>query len=197
MTTQRLKKRKPGTVLLHTFPVAKYLGLLLISLNIGQLPQRTWLLPGIYGSRQFFLLWTILFICLSLLADRHAQTEQNRDQEKGQSLNLLSFLALAVPGLLLLDALSIVHLYLSWYFAGAVLLSPPPAGTVCMAIGCVLWIYGQAMSRISFGCIWGIRTAKSLASETNWRLTHLMGRRIFCFFSFLFFFTGFLFLSFL
>ena len=172
---QRSKKHKPGAVLLGTFPVAKYLGLLLISLNIGQLPRQTWILPGMTASRLFFTLWIALFLGLSLLADRRARIEQKNDQVRGgKVLNLLSFLALAVPGLLLVDALAILHIYLSWYKAGAVLLQP-----ACMAAGCVLWIYAQALPALPFGSIWGIRTARTLASPAAWSETHRRTRPLF------------------
>ena len=175
MNVQRSKKHKPGAVLLGTFPVAKYLGLLLISLNIGQLPRQTWILPGITASRLFFTLWIALFLGLSLLADRRARIEQKNDQVRGgKVLNLLSFLALAVPGLLLVDALAILHIYLSWYKAGAVL-----PQTACMAAGCVLWIYAQALPALPFGSIWGIRTARALASPAAWSETHRRARPLF------------------
>ena len=148
---QRSKKHKPGAVLLGTFPVAKYLGLLLISLNIGQLPRQTWILPGMTASRLFFTLWIALFLGLSLLADRRARIEQKNDQVRGgKVLNFLSFLALAVPGLLLVDALAILHIYLSWYKAG-----------------------------LPFGSIWGIRTARALASPAAWSETHRRARPLF------------------
>ena len=174
---QRSKKHKPGAVLLGTFPVAKYLGLLLISLNIGQLPRQTWILPGMTASRLFFTLWIALFLGLSLLADRRARTEQKNDQVRGgKILNLLSFLALAVPGLLLVDALAILHIYLSWYKAGAVLLQPALPQTACMAAG---WIYAQALPALPFGSIWGIRTARTLASPAAWSETHRRAHPLF------------------
>ena len=180
MNVQRSKKHKPGAVLLGTFPVAKYLGLLLISLNIGQLPRQTWILPGMTASRLFFTLWIALFLGLSLLADRRARIEQKNDQVRGGTvLNLLSFLALAVPGLLLVDALAILHIYLSWYKAGAVLLQPSLPQTACMAAGCVLWIYAQSLPALSFGSIWGIRTARTLASPAAWSETHRRARPLF------------------
>ncbi|MBQ9008559.1 MAG: SdpI family protein [Clostridia bacterium] len=59
-----------------------------------------------------------------------------------------------------------------------------------MAAGCVLWIYGRALPRIPFGSIWGIRTAKTLASETAWTNAHLKGRALFCILSLISFVAG-------
>ena len=128
------------------------------------------------------MLWVLLLLILSFLADRRAEVERQTDLNNKNSkvLNLLSFLALAVPGLLILDAAAIIHLYLSWYHAGAVLLNPSPVITGCMAAGCVLWIYGRVLPDIPFGSAWGFRTSKTTASKENWTHVHRKTGIIFC-----------------
>ncbi len=167
------KKRVPGTILLRTFPVAKYLAVLLLSLSLWRLPENTWFFPEVFGDRRFMMLWVVLFLLLGYLADRKFRKGDSRDQ--------LTFLALAVPGLLLLDIAAVAHLYLSWYNAGS-----PPAGNspvlhlLLMASGCVFWIYGRVLPRLPFGNIWGLRTKQTLASEEAWRRLHQQAGKLLC-----------------
>ncbi len=159
------KKRVPGAILLRTFPVAKYLAVLLLSLDLWRLPESTWLLPGLFGSRRLLMLWVVPVLLLGYLADRKFRKGDVRDQ--------LTFLALAVPGLLLLDGAAIAHLYLSWYYTGSPAAPAPPVlHLLLMAAGCVGWIYGRVLPRLPFGNIWGIRTKQSLSSEEAWADLH-------------------------
>ena len=162
-----MRKRRPaGQILRRAFPIARYLAVLLISLNVQQLPAETWLLPGVNGSRRWLMGWVVLLLVLDRLVIRKYRRIEREDS--------LSFLALAVPGLFLLDAAGIVHLYLSWFYSGKDVPAQPNGAAVSllMAAGCVLWIYGAALPVLPFGSIWGIRTRSTMASEEIWGKTH-------------------------
>ena len=173
------RKRQPGLVLIRTFPVAKYLAVLLISLNLRRLPRHTWLFPGCTVPRAVFMLWVVLLLLLGWLADRQAARERQHDADEqaqhpsSQVLHLVSFLALAVPGLLLLDTAAIVHLYLSWYHSAASVLVPlSPVPTIIMAAGCVFIIYGRALPSLPFRSLWGIPVSAATASASAWTAYH-------------------------
>lgn len=173
------RKRQPGLVLIRTFPVAKYLAVLLISLNLQRLPSNTWLFPGCTVPRAVFMLWVALLLLLGWLADRQAEREHQHDLDEqakhpsGQVLHLVSFLALAVPGLLILDAAAIAHLYLSWYHSTASVLAPvSPVPTIIMAAGCVFIIYGRALPSLPFRSLWGIPVSTATASASAWTKYH-------------------------
>ena len=177
---QKSGKRRPGRILLRTYPVAKYLAVLLIPLSLHRLMPVTWLLPGVSGSRAWLMLWPALLMVLGLLADRRARRAQELDaaeREKktaAQGSHFLTFLALCVPGLLLLDAAAVAHLYLSWYRGGgAQQAQPAPVlSLTVMAMGCVFWIYGCVSPDIPFGSVWGLRTRGALASPEAWKAIH-------------------------
>ena len=106
---QNSRKRRPGRILRITYPIAKYAAILLISLNLYRLPREAWLLPGVTGPRAVLMLWPALLMVLGLRADRRVRLLRKDER------NLLSFLALCDPGLLLLDIAAIARLYVSWY----------------------------------------------------------------------------------
>ena len=160
------RKKQAGQTLRRAFPIARYLAVLLISLNILRLPANTWLLPEITGSRRFLMGWAALL----LLLDRPAVGKYRRMSSEDS----LSFLALAVPGFFLLDAAGIAHLYLSWFYSGRSI-TADASGTeiiLLMAAGCVLWIYGSALPALPYGSIWGIRTKATIAAEAEWKKVH-------------------------
>jgi len=186
------RRRQPGRILLCAYPFAKYLAVLLISLNLQRLPAQTWLFPGRTAPRAVFMLWTALLLCLSGLMDSHAAKERLRDLEaqashpSGQMLNLISFLAVAVPFLFLLDAAAIAHFYLSWYHsASSVLLPVSPVPTLIMAAGCVFIIYGRALPTLPLGSHWGIKTARTTVSAEAWSSIHRKAGSVLCISGFL------------
>ena len=165
---QNSRKRRTGRILRVAYPVAKYAAVLLISLNLYRLPSRAWLLPGVTGPRAVLMLWVALLMFLGLLSDRRVRSARKDERD------LLSFLALCDPGLLLLNIAAIAHLYISWYRSAS--LQPAPSQSVLplisMAMGCVLWIYGCALPDIPFGSIWGLRTNRTLAGPDAWMEFH-------------------------
>ena len=177
---QRSRKRRPGRILIRTYPVAKYLAILLIPLSLYRLPPETWLLPGVTGAREWLMLWPALLMGLGLLADRRAARARELDARErepkaaAQGSHHLSFLCLCVPGLLLLDAAAVSHLYLSWYrsAAGQPEQPMPLLSLALLAMGCVFWIYGCAAPSIPFGSIWGLRTRGTLSSPDAWKTLH-------------------------
>ena len=154
------------------YPVAKYVGILLIALNMHRLPAQVEALPGFTVPRWTLMLWVFLLMALGYMADKHLSKEQLKDVETqtNPGMNAISFLALADPGFLLLDTAAIAHLYSCWFqgCSAQVLLLP----TVVMAIGCVLWIYGNALPSVPYGSVWGVRTEKTLHSQVDWRMIH-------------------------
>lgn len=154
------------------YPVAKYLGILLIALNLHRLPEQVEALPGFTVPRWTLMLWVFLLIALGYMADKRFAKEQQKDAESkaNPGMNTLSFLALADPGFLLLDAAAIAHLYYCWFQGGSAQVQWGP--TAVMAVGCVMWIYGGALLDIPYGSIWGIRTEKTLRSQEDWRMLH-------------------------
>jgi len=165
---QTRKNRQPGRIPRRAFPVARYLGVLMVALNLLWLPAETWLAPGFTGSRRFLMVWATLLLALDELAVHKVRRLSREDS--------LSFLALAAPGLFLVDAAAMAHLYLCWLNSGKppVRFSPAAAFLLLpMAAGCVLWIYGQALPVIPFGSVWGIRVQSTLTSEEDWRRVHL------------------------
>ena len=157
------RKRPVGTTLVRTFPVSKYAAFLLISLNLHRLPANLTLIPGIQGPRQWLMLWSLLLMILG-----HRATLAVRRAGK----DALSTLAFLVPGLLLLDLAAIAHVYFCWYLAGIPLAPVSWPVTICTSIGCVLWIYAEALPFIPYKSIWGIRTKATLASEDRWLNLH-------------------------
>ena len=168
-------------ILRRCWPIAQYAGALLVSLNLHHLPQNTWLLPGLFGSRAFLMLWTLILLTLAWRGDlaRIRGMEQDRQRLDAVS-HELSFLALAVPGIFLLDLCAAVHLYLSWYHSG---MPPVSSGfsvpVVLMAAGCVFWIYGRMLPRLPFDSIWGLRIQSARASREAWIETHRKAGRLF------------------
>ena len=177
---QNNRKHRPGRILRIAYPIAKYAAVLLIPLNLYRLPRQTWLLPGISGPREVLMLWPALLMLLGLLSDRRIlrAKEQDRQEQKnktsGKASHCLSFLALCVPGLILLNIAAIAHLYISWYHSATA--QPENAVPILpgavMAIGCVLWIYGCCLPQIPFGSIWGLRTGRTLSSPEAWQEFH-------------------------
>ena len=160
------------TTLRLCYPVAKYMGILLTALNLHRLPEQVEALPGFTVPRWALMLWVFLLMALGYMADKRLRKEQQTDGETQASpgMNALSFLALADPGFLLLDAAAIAHLYYCWFQGGSA--QVPWLLTAVMAIGCVLWIYGCILPAVPFGSIWGIRTEKSLHSQADWQVLH-------------------------
>ena len=168
------KRREPGRILRLSWPAAQYAGALLVSLNLQHLPRKAWLLPGIFGSRAFLMLWTLILLILAWRGDLARSRGAEEDQKRFEGVSHeLSFLALAVPGLFLLDLCAAAHLYLSWYHSGM-----PPVSfgfsvpVVLMAAGCVFWIYGRVLPRLPFDSIWGLRTPSTRGSREAWDGTH-------------------------
>ena len=190
---QPVKKKKGlASVLYWAYPVAKYAAVLFVSLNLHRLPRQVELLQGITGPRWLLMLWSALLMLLGVLADRRAVVNRRKDEtlegQPNSGMNLLSFLALAVPCLLLLDAVAITHMYFCWFQGGA--MDIQPLQTSVMAIGCVLWIYGRALPSVPFGSIWGIRIEKTMRSPETWHEAHLFFSKVFCFLSGLFLIAG-------
>ncbi len=184
---QRSSKRRPGRILIRTYPVAKYLAMLLIPLSLYRLSPVTWLLPGITGAREWLMLWPALLMVLGILADRRARRALEKDarerenKKTAQGSHILTFLALCVPGLLLLDAAAAAHLYLSWYRGGAGQPGQPMPvlSLAVMAMGCVFWIYGCISPGIPFGSVWGLRTRGTLSSPDAWMSFHRKSAAVF------------------
>lgn len=184
---QTSRKRRPGRILIRTYPVAKYLAVLLIPLSLYRLPRQTWLLPGVTGARVWLMLWTALLMGLGVLADRRARRALEQDEwEKenkitAQGSHYLSFLALCDLGLLLLDAAAVAHLYFCWYRSASGQPEQPvlPLPLVLMAMGCVFWIYGGAAPSVPFGSVWGLRTPRTLSSPEVWKALHMKYAKLF------------------
>ena len=164
------KQKKRGSVLRYAFPPAQFAGALLIALNLGRFPSSLMIWPLAEGSRKWLMLWPFVLLALAWLAERK--------KEKLEGMDLLSFLALAVPGLFLVNAAALAHVYVCWYQSGSPDLSA--AGwqvlTAVMATGCVLFLYGLKLTALPFGSIWGIRTKASLASPESWQQLHRRAR---------------------
>ncbi|MBR5110500.1 MAG: hypothetical protein IK099_09910 [Clostridia bacterium] len=160
------------TTLRLCYPVAKYAGLLLIALNLHRLHGQVEALPGILVPRWTLMLWVFLLMALGYMADKRLEKERQKDGETQSKtgMNALSFLALADPGFLLLDAAAIAHLYDCWFQGGSAEVLWLP--TAVMAVGCVLWIYGNALPSVPYGSVWGVRTEKTLHSQVDWRMIH-------------------------
>ena len=175
--------RQPGIILKRAFPVAQYAGILLIALNLGRLPETISFRYGLHGPRQLLMIWVALLLFLARTADRRAERQQKTDlmHKDSRETGLLAFLAWAVPGLFLLDALAIAHLYDCWLRNGGTLesLGGWQSSSAWMAAGCVLWIYGQKLPYLSFQSLWGIRTSSTLASESAWKNAHARFRPLF------------------
>ena len=184
---QQSRKRRPGWILIRTYPVAKYLAFLLIPLSLYRLSPRTWLLPGVTAAREWMMLWPALLMVLGILADRRARRALEQDagelkkKDTAQGSHYLTFLAVCDVGLLLLDAAAIAHLYFSWYRSAAGQAEQPmlPLPLAFMAMGCVFWIYGCAVPSIPFGSIWGLRTRGTLSSPEAWKAFHLKSAVLF------------------
>ena len=169
---RRKTERSMGRVLRKTYAVAKYAAALLVALNLCRLPETAWLLPDFFASRRWLMGWVALLLALGLLADRPLRKRKPEDRP--------ALLALIVPGLLVMDAAAIAHLYLSWYHSGAVsTAAQSPVLLLVMAAGCVLWIYGRAVPTLPFGSIWGLRTRQTLVSEEAWQKAHRQAERVF------------------
>ncbi len=188
---RRNSKLPEGWILRKVRPVYLYAAPFLVSLNLSRLPKSVWLWPGMDGSRAFLMLWTFLLLLLAWLADNGLVKRIQADHREVSPAaptnfaqpsarvafsqpstvagpNTLFFLAWSVPGMLLLNLAAIIHLYLSWYYAGRPAVSPSLPVLLLMAAGCVLWIYGRVLPRIPYGSIWGIRTKDSLSSAEAW-----------------------------
>ena len=160
------------TTLCLCYPIAKYLAILLIALNLHRLPAQVEALPGFAVPRWTLMLWVFLLMVLGYIADKRLSKEQLKDVETqtNPGMNALSFLALADLGFLLLDATAIAHLYYCWFQGGSTQVAWFP--TTLMAVGCVLWIYGSALPSGPYGSVWGICTKKALHSQADWRMIH-------------------------
>ena len=189
------KKKGLADTLRWAYPVAKYAAVLLIALNLHRLPAQVALLPGAAGPRWLLMIWVALLLAAGCLADRRAEIDRRKDEalqgNAGSGMNLLSFLALAVPGLLLLDAAAIAHVYYCWFQGGAA--DAERVHAAVMAAGCVLWIYGRALPDVPYGSVWGIRTKKTRCSAETWRETHKRYAAVFCVIGCLFLIAGALF----
>ncbi len=166
------KKNVFETTLRLFYPVAKYAGILLVALNLHRLPERVEALPGFSVPRWALMLWVFLLMTLGYMADKRLGKERRKDGETrtDPGMNALSFLALADPGLLLLDIAAVAHLYFCWFQGGSEQVLRLPAAV--MAVGCVLWIYGCALPEVPYGSVWGIRNEKTLHTQADWQMIH-------------------------
>ena len=171
----RGKTKKAGRILRRTRPVAQYAAVLLVSLNLGQLPREIASWPGFQAPRAVLMLWVVLLLFLAWRSDRTAARKQELDLSAGDrwESHLLTYLAWSVPGLLALDAVAIAHFYDCLFRSGAGEITVAfRFSTVVMATGCVLWIYGMQVSRLPYRSLWGLRTSAALSSEEAWKRAH-------------------------
>ncbi len=171
------RKKKLRLGLHHFYPAAKYAGALFTALAWGYLPETVWLWGDVFSSRRFLLLWAAALLLLGLWLDRSRRAAREKDAAeikasvKYGGLNESTLLALSVPLMFILDALAVLHLYLSYFKSGAPS-AADPADALLPAAGMVLFIYGRALPQIPYRSIWGIATKDARKSEAAWKQRH-------------------------
>lgn len=175
------RTQKPGRITLdRLFPVCKYMAAILIAISYPRFPGVIPFLPGVELPRPAIMLWVLLLLVIAwlmTLLDKRAQLKDRQelaDHIPNGGMNRSTLLALGVPALFILNCAAVVHLYYVYLNTGLDLQMTTTfsMGTVAMAVGIVLWIYGAEMHHIRFGSVWGIRTKATLASQEQWQHTH-------------------------
>lgn len=175
------RAHKPGRITLEgLYPVCKYMAAILIAVSYPRFSPQIRFLPGMQLPRAVMMIWVLLLLACANMMDMLDKRAKQKDQQelaehvRNGGMNRSTLLALGVPALFILNCLAVVHLYYVYLQSGLLTQTAVSfsMGTVTMAVGIVLRIYGAEMHHIRFGSIWGIRTKATLGSQVQWQHTH-------------------------